>query len=101
MFLAEGETMKEVFYNYDMLTEKDINNVVTRVKVLLINSKKEVLLGFGHKTYQFPGGHLEENETLAECLVREIREETGIELEETERTPFFVIKYFKQDCPEK
>lgn len=92
--------MKEIFYNYDMLKETDINNVVTRVKVLLINSKNEVLLGFEHKTYQFPGGHVEDNEKLIDCIVREIKEETGIELEKIERNPFFVIKYFNKDYPD-
>ncbi len=92
--------MKQIFYNYDMLTENDINNVVSRVKVLLINSKREVLLGFEHNTFQFPGGHVEENETLGDCIVREIKEETGIELENVERKPFFVIKYFNKDYPE-
>ena len=42
------------------------------------------MLGFCHNTYQFSGGHLEENETLLDCLKREIKEETGIELEDYE-----------------
>lgn len=42
------------------------------------------MLGFYHNTYQFPGGHLEENETLLDCLKREIKEETGIELKDNE-----------------
>ena len=42
------------------------------------------MLGFCHNTYQFSGGHLEENETLLDCLKREIKEETGIELEDDE-----------------
>jgi 8-oxo-dGTP diphosphatase len=28
--------------------------------------------------WSFPGGHVEENETLAEALVRELREEVGV-----------------------
>ena len=27
-----------------------------------------------------PGGHLEHGETMEECVIREVREETGIEI---------------------
>jgi 8-oxo-dGTP diphosphatase len=30
--------------------------------------------------WQFPGGHLEVGETVTKCAVREVREETGIEI---------------------
>jgi len=30
--------------------------------------------------WEFPGGKIEENETVADCIVREIREELGIEI---------------------
>ena len=76
--------MKEVIYNYDNLKENEIDEIVIRCKGLIINNKNEIMLGFCHNTYQFPGGHLEEKETLLDCLKREIKEETGIELEDDE-----------------
>lgn len=42
--------------------------------MLLINAKNEVLLGFYHNTFQFPGGHQESGETLIYCVIREIIE---------------------------
>lgn len=72
--------MEKIFYNEDNLEEKDINNYVGRAKMLLVNSKGECLLGYGNNAYQLPGGHLEENETYEECLIREVMEETGIQL---------------------
>ena len=52
--------MKEILYNYDNLKQEDMDEVIVRTKGLIINSKDEITLGYSHKTYQFPGGHLEE-----------------------------------------
>lgn len=86
--------MKEIIYNHDNLKETDIDETVIRVKALIINSNNEIMLGYAHKTYQFPGGHLEKNESLEEALKREIREETGIEIKENNLEPFEKIIYY-------
>ena len=89
--------IKGNFYNEDNLTKKDIDETVIRTKALLINSKNEILLGYCNKTYQFPGGHLEEGESISDCLIREIREETGIELEKKIYIPFFLTRYYTKN----
>lgn len=89
--------MKEILYNYDNLTPREIDEVVIRTKGLIINSKEEITLGYSHKTYQFPGGHLEEGETLNECLLREIKEETGIEIKNAQIKPFEKITYYNKN----
>ncbi len=70
--------MQEKVYNEENLKEEELDSTVIRTKALMINSKNELLLGHSYGTYQFPGGHLKENENLMECLQREIEEETGI-----------------------
>ena len=75
--------MKETIYNYDYLKDEDITEVVIRTKALIINNKN-IILGNENNIYQFPGGHLEENETFEECLKREVLEETGIEIDDNE-----------------
>ena len=94
--------MKETIYNYDYLTLEDITEVSIRVKALIINSTKEILLGKSDISYQFPGGHLEDNENLIEALKREVLEETGIEIsdEEIDR-PFYKVTYLNKDYPVK
>lgn len=89
--------MKEVIFNYDNLTKKDIDEVVARAKALIINDKDEIILGYSNKTYQFPGGHLEKGENINECLIREIKEETGIEIYDYEITPFEKITYYNKN----
>ena len=83
--------MKKVFYNEDNLRKEDINNFIKRAKMLIINSNNEILLGYGHNTYQIIGGHVEENESYDECVIREVKEETGIELSLEKREPFLQI----------
>lgn len=91
--------MKVLVHNNDNLTKEDINDYVYRMRGLIINSKNEVLLGYCGGTYQFPGGHLEKNETKIECLKREILEETGIDILNYNENPFYVIKYYNKDYP--
>ena len=89
--------MKEVIYNTDNIKDEDMDELIIRTKGLIINSKNEISLGYSHGTYQFPGGHLEENETLEEGLVREIKEETGIELKDYSMKPFFKTVYYTKN----
>lgn len=86
----------EKIYNYDNLTPEEIDEKTTRARAILINSKNEVLMCYsnGLQHYEFPGGHLEENETLEIGLKREILEETGITIDSEEINLFYVIKYY-------
>ena len=93
--------MKEILYNPDNLNEKDITETVIRTKALIIN-KGYIYLAKEGTIYHFPGGHLEQTETLQECLKREVLEETGIELEENDiKEPFLKIIYQNKDWPSK
>lgn len=85
--------MKEIVINDNDLTEQDIEMRVVRVKGLILNSRGKILLAHNNNTYQFPGGHKEDNESMNDCIIREIKEETGISLEVTEE-PFLCIETY-------
>lgn len=42
----------------------------------------------GSGTWQFPGGHLELGEQIADCARREVLEETGLSIEKLREGPF-------------
>lgn len=92
--------MKHIIKNDLGIVKEDIDKEITRVKALIINSNNEILLGYSDNCYQFIGGHLEENETLLECLNREIKEEVGINLNIKNLEPFLLLEHYCNDHPE-
>ena len=91
--------MKQILYNSDKITEEDINNVVRRAKVIIINSKDEILFAHSKNNYFFVGGRVEVNESFEEALVREVKEETGIDIPQKERDILCTITYMNKDYP--
>lgn len=92
--------MKIVVHNEYNVKEEEVTDKIYRCRAVMINSKNEILLGYLDGTYQFPGGHLEANETKDECLIREIKEETGIDITGKFTTPYYRIIYYTRDYPE-
>ena len=93
--------MKEIIYNNDNINLSDVTSISVRIKVLLINNGK-LLIGNEDGCFMFIGGHQEDNEKLIDTLKREVKEETGIELEnEVINNPFLKIIYLNKDYPNK
>lgn len=91
--------MKEMIHNDDNLLDSEITELVIRTKALILNNGN-LLLANENDVLQFPGGHLDEGETLNECLKREIQEETGIEISDNEiEDCFFKVVWKNRDWP--
>jgi 8-oxo-dGTP diphosphatase len=69
----------------------------------IVMKKDKVLLGkrinsHGDGTLSFPGGHLEYGESIEECVIREVREETDLNISLIDSTPFSITNdIFEQD----
>ena len=93
--------MKEIIYNNDNINLSDVTSISVRIKVLLINNGK-LLIGNEDGCYMFIGGHKEDNEKLIDTLKREVKEETGIELDnDVINDPFLKIIYLNKGYPNK
>ncbi len=91
--------MEKIIINDNNLNDEEINEIVKRVKVILINDNNEVLMGYSNNEYQLPGGHVENNELLIEALNREVKEETGIKLNIKKLNPIIVSNGYYKDWP--
>lgn len=93
--------MNEIIYNENNLTEQDINNYIDRAKMIVENDNGELLFASTDNNYYLIGGHVEKDESFDECVVREIKEESGVDIPIEKRTPFFTIKYYCKNYPEE
>jgi 8-oxo-dGTP pyrophosphatase MutT (NUDIX family) len=64
------ETLRKAFFKKFV--------IVQAAGGLVRNEKDEILLIFRRKKWDLPKGKLDEKETLEECAVREVKEETGL-----------------------
>lgn len=58
----------------------DEKNKKNNIIIIFVSCNENILLcrKVGSKTWEFPGGHIEGNETEYEAAIRELYEETGI-----------------------
>ncbi|MCF7924143.1 MAG: NUDIX hydrolase [Candidatus Izimaplasma sp.] len=81
----------------DDIKKNDINNRVFHSSRAIIVKNNQVLLLYSSQLnyYMLPGGRIENSETPEECIVREVKEETGYEVVIDQKT--LIIKEYYQD----
>lgn len=91
--------MKMIIFNDDNLTLNDIDDKIIKARAIIINDNKEIYMSIYAGMYLFPGGKVEDNEKLYEGASREVKEETGIDIDFKNMKPFLLVKQYLKDYP--
>ena len=87
--------MNSKIFNEKNLTDEQMDGNVLRVKAFIINPQNEILVALSNGGVQLIGGHVEENEEEKQTLIREIKEEAGIEVSYEEISDaFYEVKHY-------
>lgn len=69
---------------------RELFKVVTKAAVYNADKSKVLVIFMDQNNdYGLPGGHIESNESLDDCIKRELHEECGIEVSNLKRKTFF------------
>lgn len=93
--------MKTITFNDDNLSHIDIVDETIKARAILINDNNEILLSNYAGNLMLPGGKLESDESITQGLIREVMEETGINLETKETIPFLILNQFIKNYPKR
>lgn len=69
-----------------MIGEKESSKIVVALKAVIVHGGRLLIIkrsdydDIGAGTWEFPGGKINFGETLHECLMREVMEETGLQI---------------------
>ena len=91
--------INQVIHNEDKLTLNDANRVTRRAKLIVENSKEEILICHMGVKYFLIGGHVDNDESDEMCLTREVAEESGITLNFSNILPIASSNYINKDYP--
>ncbi len=67
--------------------------IIIRDDLVLLGKRKN---SHGEGTWNFPGGHLEINESIADCARRETKEEVGLEITNLQYGPYTNDIFYKE-----
>lgn len=66
--------------NLGHLEKKDINSKVCKVRAVIMNYEGKFYVTNMDNSYNLPGGRVEAHEDLKDALIRELKEELGINI---------------------
>lgn len=89
---------KEIIYNPYCLKDTNLDDIKEKVRLLIKNSRNEILVANYGGIYLLPGGKLEPNESIFDALKREVKEEIGIDLNEN-ISLLVKIVYYQKNYP--
>lgn len=95
------KSVKQIIHNDYNLTLNEVTKTIRRAKLIVENNKGEILLCHLNNNYFLVGGHVENDETDENTLIREVKEETGVLVDVKNLYPIANVSYINKDYPEK
>ena len=91
----------ELIINEDNLELKEIQEFNSKVRALLIDENNNILIANYGNTFLLPGGSIDQGETTEEAIIRELKEETGIDYNLDELSYLNTLKYYQNNYPKR
>ena len=91
----------KLIINSHKLKDININEHNIKARAILINDTNELLIGNYGGTYLLPGGSINSNENILNGLIRELKEETGIDYKEEELINLCHLDYYQKNYPKR
>ena len=89
--------MEEVVFNKSRLKPYEITEVLDKARIVLRNTSGEFVLCRFNRVYFLPGGKMEQGETPKDTIIREVKEETNIDVTLDSEEPFLLVKNYLRD----
>lgn len=90
---------KEIIINHGNLKDEEVTETNLKNRLIIMNDDGEILLENYAGVFLLPGGKQEDGENPISGLVREIREETGIDINNEKVEPLVKSKMYIRDYP--
>lgn len=90
----------ELIINKDNLSMNDIAEYKQKVRAILIRDNKILVANYGG-IYLLPGGSIDVGETIYLSIIRELREEIGINYIKEELEYIVTLKHFQENYPKR
>jgi ADP-ribose pyrophosphatase YjhB (NUDIX family) len=91
----------ELIINDNNLGINEIQEFNSKVRALLIDENNNILIANYGNILLFPGGSIDCNETINKAILRELKEETGIDYSIDELENLIVLKHYQKDYPKR
>lgn len=96
-----GGGYMELIINEDNLELKEIQEFNSKVRALLIDENNNILIANYGNTFLLPGGSIDQGEATEEAIIRELKEEIGIDYNLYELTYLNTLKYYQNNYPKR
>ena len=95
-----NKLIKNITINEDSLCIYDIREFSSKVRGILVKDNKLLVANYGG-VYLLPGGTIEKNESKEDAIIRELKEETGINYRNIDLEQILTLVYYQKDYPTK